>query len=190
MKYEKFTDKQLIDKIRKGAREMQDAFNILHKRWVGKVYVRAYRMLSSKEDAEEITQEVFLSLFRMILRGGVKGEEPGRYIMRSTSNACINSMRHKKIGKKAVDEVINDKKNSGLNKKDTTPTSRALDKAIEKLKPKDKLLIIQKYFEKKTTKAIAGEVKRPKRVIDYHLERIRKILFQDLKKSGIQIQEI
>jgi RNA polymerase sigma-70 factor, ECF subfamily len=190
MDYTKYSDKELIEKIRVGANTAQDAFNALHKRWMEKVYIRAYRMVRGREDAEEITQEVFLSLYRMILRGGVQGEEPGRYIMRTTSNTCINALRRKNIGTRVMDTVARSQKEDGFIKKDSTALSIVLHKAIEKLDPKERLLVIQKYFEKKTTQDIADEMSRPKRVIDYHLERIRKILFVDLKEAGIAADEI
>ncbi|MBD0384275.1 RNA polymerase sigma factor [Paenibacillus sedimenti] len=65
------TDEQLIDRIRQGHSE---AYRVLVERHKGYIYTIVYRMVAHKETAEDLTQEVFVKLFRSLtyFRGDAK----------------------------------------------------------------------------------------------------------------------
>jgi len=65
----------------------EEAFNRIVRRWDRKVYNLAWRMLGNREDAQDVTQETFLSIFKSIknLR------DPGRFstwLYQITLNHC------------------------------------------------------------------------------------------------------
>lgn len=52
--------------VRKFLDGEEEAFSAIVKSWEGKVYSLAWRMLGSREDAQDVVQETFLSVFKAI----------------------------------------------------------------------------------------------------------------------------
>ena len=69
-----------------------------------KVYNQAYRMLGSREEAEEATQDVFLKIHRGLaeFRGEAKITS---WIFRITANVCITRLRRKQMKTTSIDEA-------------------------------------------------------------------------------------
>jgi RNA polymerase sigma-70 factor (ECF subfamily) len=91
---EGFTDEELMGRIRNGDR---DAFSMLVMRHTKKFYSLAYRMLSSREEAEDIVQEAFLALWTS--PGKWDGERQTKFttwFYRVVANACIDRKRKQK----------------------------------------------------------------------------------------------
>ena len=86
-----FTDEELMGRIRNGDR---DAFSMLVTRHTKKYYSLAFRMLSSREEAEDTVQEAFLSLWT-----NPRGWDSDRrskfttWFYRVVANACIDRKR-------------------------------------------------------------------------------------------------
>lgn len=66
----------------------------------------AYMRIGKREDAEDIVQEVFMSLFQMI-RIGKDIKELDRYMIRSVSNACHDYKRQQMKRAISIDKVQN-----------------------------------------------------------------------------------
>jgi RNA polymerase sigma-70 factor (ECF subfamily) len=82
----------LIEECRKGNSKAQ--FSI-YKQYSRAMYNLAYRMMSNREDAEDILQEAFLECFRNI--GSFRFESTfGAWLKRIIVNRCINQLRKKK----------------------------------------------------------------------------------------------
>jgi RNA polymerase sigma-70 factor (ECF subfamily) len=82
-------DAELVERLKTGDRE---AFGALLRRHQGKVYRLAMNMTRSPQDAEEVTQDVFLAVYRKI------GEFDGRaafstWLYRVASNAALMKLR-------------------------------------------------------------------------------------------------
>ena len=58
--------KNTDEAVRKFLDGDEGAFDSIVRRWEGRVYSLAWRMLGSREDAQDIVQETFLSVFRAI----------------------------------------------------------------------------------------------------------------------------
>ncbi|MEW5961819.1 MAG: sigma-70 family RNA polymerase sigma factor, partial [Chloroflexota bacterium] len=67
-----------------------------------KVYTQAYRMLGSREEAEEATQDIFLKVHGSLedFRGEAKISS---WIYRITANVCISRMRKKQLHMTSID---------------------------------------------------------------------------------------
>lgn len=83
-------DRRIIELCQAGRRE---GFAKLLLTYQARVYQRAYSFLHHREDALDITQEVFLRT----IRGGLQGFVPGRpiwpWLRRITTNLCLNQIR-------------------------------------------------------------------------------------------------
>lgn len=68
------------------------AFEELVQRYTGRVYAVAFRMLSDAAEAEDLTQEVFVSLHKSI--GSFRGDSKlSTWIYRVTKNRCLNRIK-------------------------------------------------------------------------------------------------
>jgi len=82
-------DAELVERLKTGDR---DAFGALLRRYQGKVYRLAMNMTRSPQDAEEVTQDVFLAVYRKI------GDFDGRaafstWLYRVATNAALMKLR-------------------------------------------------------------------------------------------------
>lgn len=64
----------------------------------------AYMRIGSREDAEDLVQEVLLSLFRC-LREGREIKDQQRYLVHSISNACIDYWRRRRLPALPIDQI-------------------------------------------------------------------------------------
>lgn len=60
---EQSTDEQLVDQIRQGDEE---AYRLLIERHKGYIYTLVYRMVEHRETAEDLTQDIFIKLYRSL----------------------------------------------------------------------------------------------------------------------------
>ena len=101
----------LIDKIHSGDKQ---AFDILYKECVSKIYRYVYFRLganiSQKQLAEDITQETFLKIYQAIKDGKIDTERgsPLSYIYTVARNLIIDNSRKKKEELFAADKDIDD----------------------------------------------------------------------------------
>ncbi len=89
---ENFSDIALIEKT------LQDdfyAFEVLVKRYEKLVYNVAYKMMNNKEDSEDISQIVFIKIYKK-LDSFKEGNSFKAWICTITSNACIDEIRSRK----------------------------------------------------------------------------------------------
>ncbi|MDF2649644.1 MAG: polymerase sigma70 factor [Paenibacillus sp.] len=89
---DKMTDEQLIDRVRQGH---SDAYRVLVERHKSYIYTLVYRMVGHKETAEDLTQEVFVKLFRSLahFRGDAKFTT---WLYRMTTNLVTDFRRSQK----------------------------------------------------------------------------------------------
>jgi RNA polymerase sigma factor (sigma-70 family) len=73
---------------------MLTAFEDSAERYRSRVYSFARYLLSSREEAEDVTQEVLLRLWRH--RRGVDEERLGSWLLRVTRNACYDLLRKRR----------------------------------------------------------------------------------------------
>ena len=83
------------DLVRAAQKGDPEAFEKLVRRYQHRVYNLAYRSLHDREAAEEVAQEVFVSIFRYLkkFRGGARFTS---WMYRIVINHCRSRLRHKK----------------------------------------------------------------------------------------------
>jgi RNA polymerase sigma-70 factor (ECF subfamily) len=87
-----YTDKQLIINYLKGD---EKALEILIKRYLKSIYSFAFRFVGNGQEAEDITQEVFIKMWRNLK----KFKKNGRFknwLFTIAKNACFDFLREKK----------------------------------------------------------------------------------------------
>ncbi len=103
------TDTQLVEEFLKGN---EQAYEKLFSRYSDKVYSLATRMTRNQEDAEEVVQDVFVTVFRKLK--GFEGKSSfSSWLYRVTVNASLMKLRKKKQDQStSFDDVFPDKDNN------------------------------------------------------------------------------
>lgn len=73
-------------------------------RWQDRLFRFAYMRIGIREDAEDLIQDVFISVFNM-MRDGKEIKDPGHYLMRSISNACASYQRRNPPQQISLDRI-------------------------------------------------------------------------------------
>ncbi len=89
------SDEQLIDKFQQLGDI--DALNVLVNRYLKKTYCYFLRQISNRDDAEDLSQNVFLNIIRNI-NNGKNINKFREYLFRSCRNLCLDYFRQKKAG--------------------------------------------------------------------------------------------
>jgi RNA polymerase sigma-70 factor (ECF subfamily) len=148
------------------ARGDQRAFRELVERYKKKVYYLALDMAGNAVDAEDISQEVFLKVFRSF---GTfrKGAQIGSWLYRITYNAAIDHLRRRgttpePVGDEALERLA--RGDDGLARRAGPDPGAALDanqlqeriaRALEKVSPQEKAVFLLRHYEDLKLKDIA-----------------------------------
>tara|TARA_A100001037_G_scaffold304251_1_gene340454 strand:+ start:826 stop:1398 length:573 start_codon:yes stop_codon:yes gene_type:complete len=83
----------LLSRISNGE---SDALSKLYDRLVGPLYSQALKILSNRAEAEEVIQDVFLSIWKNASQFDIKQAKPFTWISMITRNRCIDKIRQSK----------------------------------------------------------------------------------------------
>ena len=152
-------ESELIEKIKANDRS---AFRDFYEAYKDRVFNACYRILNNKQDAEDVTQDVFIKAFRSIhqFRGHAK---LSTWLYQIAVNTSLNHLRRKKIiAWLSLDflmgkfESVSD---SGSTRPDLefekTESERLVMKAIQSLPPRQRTAVILQRYEGLSYKEIA-----------------------------------
>ena len=96
-------DRLLIEQVKAGD---HDAFDVLFQRYFSTVYRQAIRLAGNREEAEEVVQEVFLTIYAkaQTFRGAAAFST---WLYRITANAALTKLRRRKKGEElSLDDYL------------------------------------------------------------------------------------
>jgi RNA polymerase sigma-70 factor (ECF subfamily) len=148
------SDTELINKAQNGD---ESAFNELVCRYDRNVLSIALKYVNDRDDAKDIYQEVFLRVFRGLKKFQFKSEF-STWLYRITTNVCLTFIRSgrkntmMKIDNEMDTDIIDnmaetDDANSPDNLFLRSEVTNNVNKGLEKLSPKQKMIFILKHFE-------------------------------------------
>jgi RNA polymerase sigma-70 factor (ECF subfamily) len=163
-------------------------FNIIVKEFAERVYNHAYRMLGSREDAEEATQDVFLKIHRGLnnFRGDAK---LSTWIWRITTNVCLTRCSVKSNSSSSIENNLIEKITD--DSRTANPENVFLDREdhgdladlIKKLSPKEAATITLFYLEEWNYNEISNILEIPMGSVATLLHRGREKLRTMMIKS-------
>jgi len=149
------------------------------------VYTLAYRVLKNREEAEEVTQDVFLKVYQSLHSFNMKSKL-STWIYRITYNSSINKVKSQKRQFETT-EINRDNEYSAYISDDTQntisdeETRKTINGAILKLPEVDRIIITLYYYEELSVKEIADITSISVQNVKIKLYRSRKKLFNELK---------
>lgn len=158
------TDEELIKNAIKGN---MNSFEELIKKYEKLIYSICYRMFNNAEDAKDVSQEVFLKIYKNMGKAIGKGNFKS-WICTVTNNACIDVLRSRKKTI-SLDAPVNNDENFKLDLPDTAPlpeeilinteTKNIIEKSISKLPLDYKSIIILREINNLSYEEISGILK-------------------------------
>jgi RNA polymerase sigma-70 factor, ECF subfamily len=171
----------------------QRAFRELVERYKKKVYYLALDMAGNPVDAEDISQEVFLKVYRSFSTFR-RGAKLGSWLYRVTYNAAIDHLRSKGAAPEPMaDEVLESRSRKG----DGLPHGNAPDpaaaaeerelqariaKALEKVSPQEKAVFLLRHNEDLMLKDIAE-------TLGLSIGSVKSYLFRAVRKLQKELRE-
>ncbi len=180
-------DKMIIEAVNNGEIEL---FSLLIERYQDRVYSTTYRMLGNREDALDISQEVFLKVFKKLSSFNFESTF-STWLFKVTANKCRDQLRHRKtkINKNKV-SLEHSEENGVYFENDDNPEELYLEKEAEKnimqlinnLKTDFKEVIVLRDIEDFSYQEISEMLSIPPGTVKSRISRARKYLKEDIIK--------
>jgi RNA polymerase sigma factor (sigma-70 family) len=136
-------DNEIISQVLRGD---QQAFALLVSRYQDYVFTLSLRIIKSREDAEEIAQDVFIKAYKYL--ADFRGESKfSTWLYTIVHNTCISFLRKKKLRVQSLDNeqvfALADNLDSGMRASQVETKSRQamVNQAIAMLSPDDAQII-------------------------------------------------
>lgn len=177
-------DSELVEEILQGNNQ---SFNQLVKRYQGRIYWTARRIVNSHEDADDVVQNVFLKMYEGLKN--FRGDSNlFTWLYRITVNDSLNRLRKKRFLQFVpYEEYLEDKYQTGESADDKVIRQEyqtALERAIEKLPPKQRAVFTMRYFNETPFEELAN-------ILNKSVGGTKANYFQAVKKiSGMMRKEL
>lgn len=150
-------DKNLIERAIKGE---SSAFGLLYDKYQPQIYRFVYLKVSHREEAEDLTHQVFLKSWQNISEYKFQGFPFSSWLYRIARNQIIDHYRTKKINLD-IEEIDEPKiENSSAKTIDNNSDIKKIRKAIKQLNPKQQDVIILRFIEELSIKETASALKK------------------------------
>jgi RNA polymerase sigma-70 factor, ECF subfamily len=111
------SDSQEAEAIRQAQRGDANAFELLYRLHSSRVFALCLRMLKNTAEAEDLTQETFLTVFRAL--GTFRGHSAfSSWLHRVTINRVLMHLRRKALTDASLEEMIRSSEESGSPRKE------------------------------------------------------------------------
>ena len=167
-----------------------NAFERIYKSSSGFVYNVAYRIVNNRDDAEEVTQEVFLTIYRT-LKGFRFQASLRTWIYRITVNSAINYSRKKPKKDNATAEYSEGLKRPGAHdeleeKIDKEHREKIVSSMLKILNPEQRACVVLRNIECLSYQEIAETLDININTVRSRLKRAREQLMAHARYSGVE----
>jgi RNA polymerase sigma-70 factor, ECF subfamily len=187
-------DRCLIEQVKAGD---HDAFDVLFQRYFSTVYRQAIRLAGNREEAEEVVQEVFLTIYEKAhtFRGAAAFST---WLYRITANAALTKLRRRKKGEElSYDDYLPSFREDGhhlvrpvvdwSNELEERVASeerqRLIQQALDQLAPVDKAVVVLSDLEGLSDREIGSALGLSVSAVKARLHRSRLFLRGKLAAS-------
>ena len=172
--------------------DRQEVFRRLFDAWHTRIYQTCFRLLGHPQEAEDITQDVFVRAMEAYDR--FRGDaDPGTWLYRIAVNQCLNIRRRKQRLKwlaldfwnEGADEATSHGNRSGSAEDDLQQADREriVGKAIDALPDRQRAALILSHFERMSHKSIAEAMDTTPSAVESLLHRAKTNLGKRLRPS-------
>lgn len=176
-------DQQIVDRICRGE---VAAFQILVERYKRKIYYLAYDMLGDQQEAEDVSQDVFIKIFRS-LKNFRRDAKMSSWIHQITTNTCIDVLRKRKAKPQTnledFDQIPLPDNPAGTGSRFHSPEASAeasllqskINEALVKVTPRERTVFVMRHYNDLKIDEIAS-------ALSVSSGTVKSLLFRALKK--------
>ena len=185
-RYTNLTDEELVQQI--VAKNDTLLFGVLYDRYARMVYNKCYGFARSNDEAEDLTQDVFLMLF--VKLASFKGKSKfSTWLYSFTYNFCINYVnrnKQRKMSDKSVSMNDVDYKMADEVPDESIYEMKAntLEKALTMISAEDKSILLLKYQDGASIKELADFMELGESAVKMRLKRAKAKLLEIYKTLG------
>ncbi|WP_350290621.1 RNA polymerase sigma factor [uncultured Croceitalea sp.] len=178
--YSQFTDEELVQKI--VANNNTLFFGVLYDRYSKMVYNKCYGFAKSKDEAEDLTQDVFLMLF--VKLASFKGRSKfSTWLYSFTYNFCVNYVNRNKQRKMSDKSIPMDDAEYKLTEEVPDESiyelkASKLDKALQLIAPEEKSILLLKYQDGASIKELSEVLDLGESAVKMRLKRAKAKLLE------------
>ncbi len=175
------TDKNLIAQLKKAD---ANAFKVIFEQYWAQVYTICYNNTGSREDAKELTQEIFLSLWERKTELEITGPLE-HYLNRAAKLQIFNHFRNKSIKAKHLNCIISDycdTDNCTENEIYYNQLDTEVKHLVDKLPCQCKTIYEMSKEQHLSNKEIADTLNITIKTVEYHITNARKFLQKALSE--------
>jgi RNA polymerase sigma-70 factor (ECF subfamily) len=186
-------DDEIINRILKGE---QSAFSILVEKYQNYVFTLVLRFTQNREDAEEISQDVFVKAYRSLadFRGDSKFST---WLFTITRTTCLSFLRKKKLDTQSLDnertglQIENRESDFNANLVEQKSRHTMLSQAISMLSVDDAQVLNLFYKAEQTLEEIGKIMRLDPNTVKVKLHRARQRLKEKMEKHfSHEVREI
>lgn len=189
MNISKMRDEELVEVIRQ---QNQELFSEIVTRYQNKIFSYINRLINNRVEAEDLTQEVFIKVFRN-LYGFDSKRKFSSWIYRIAHNQAVNYLK-----KKSYFKILSFEQNEFLMNTITSTeniieqiitkeNSQKVRELLNKLSFKYREVLILRYFEERSYEEISDILRRPVNTVGTMINRAKVQLEGIMKKEGMEI---
>lgn len=176
----------MLERVRAGE---QSAFRELFEMYSGLVFNVCLRMLSSREDAEDVAQDVFFAAYKFLKKFRTESKL-STWLYRIAVNLSLNFQRRKRINKwfsldflqeNKPDKVPHSQIGNPLEDLESAERERIVQNAINSLSENQRVAIILHRYQNLSYDEIAGVMKCSVSSVESYLFRAKQNLHKKLK---------
>jgi RNA polymerase sigma-70 factor (ECF subfamily) len=178
-------DNEIISRVLRGE---QNAYAELVNRYQAYVFTLVLRMIKSREDAEEVAQDVFIKAYRSL--ADFRGESKfSTWLYTIANTTSITFLRKKKLEVHSLDNEkvfeVADSRDSGLRANMVEQKSRVnmVNEAIAMLSPDDAEIITLFYKAEQNLEEISRILRLETNTVKVRLHRARTRLKEKMEKN-------
>ena len=178
------SDFELVTKLKK---DDVKAFDLLYSKYAINLYRFALKYLRSVEEAEELVQSVFMKIWE--IRSSIRTDTSFKsFIYTIAYNSMCTIFRKRKYNKEFIKEAIYLDNQTDTDTEDKIDSRSLLDKVeriIDNLPEKQKVIFLKSRNEGKSTKEIANEIGLSPGTVDNYISASLKVIKSKLKSESI-----
>jgi RNA polymerase sigma factor (sigma-70 family) len=174
-----YDEAYLLQKMKSGSKE---AFELVYENYIHFIYKIAYSVLKDQKEAEDLCHDIFIEMMEKIYeydqsRGSLKA-----WLAVKTKSRSIDKLRKKKaILVDEYEEFVTKHRGSHSNTEDNVISNiqkNVLKDALDDLPVEQRQVLEKAYFEGRTQRELANQLKKPlgtiKSLVRYGLNNLRK----------------
>ncbi|SKC45634.1 RNA polymerase sigma factor [Ohtaekwangia koreensis] len=168
MNYTLTSDEQLIVLMKQEEDEL--AFREVYRRYWREVFMVAYRKIKSREVAEELTQNLFLSLWEKRKESTILNLQP--WLFGAIKYSIINYYKSQIVHEKYIKHLHVTAQASVSSTEQMTmqaDLSDAIDKGVSLLPQKTQQVFKLSRFENRSVKEISRDLNISEKAVEYHI---------------------